>query len=253
MGRWNTVAAYLEGTRHRKTGTECQDYGEVLAVSEEMILGALADGAGRVKYSSHGAALAVKTTLQMLAQADWKPITSEEETRAVFLKVLDAVGRAFSSRAGRAGWLVNDMACTLLAFVATPDWLAAMQVGDGAMVVRTAGGEYELLFTPDKGEYVNTTTFVTSANAGREMQTRMIRRPPVFICAASDGLEHVSIRYRDWTPHQPFFAPLEKYIASQPNKNQANIDFLDFLDSDRLNAKTDDDKTMILGALTKSE
>ncbi|MBF0477696.1 MAG: protein phosphatase 2C domain-containing protein, partial [Deltaproteobacteria bacterium] len=178
MGRWNTVAAYLEGTRHRKTGTECQDYGEVLTVSDEMILGALADGAGSVKYSSHGAELAVKTTLKMLAQVDWNLITSEEETRAVFLKVLDAVGGAFGSRAGRAGWMIKDMACTLLAFVATPDWLAAMQVGDGAMVVRTAGGEYELLFTPDKGEYINTTTFVTSANAGQVLQTKMIRRPP---------------------------------------------------------------------------
>ena len=51
---------------------------------------------------------------------------------------------------------------------------------------------------------------------------------------------------KDWEPFAPFFNPLEEYLKETPNP-EADDDYLvSFLTSERLNQKTDDDKTLVL-------
>ena len=121
-----------------------------------------------------------------------------------------------------------------------------MQIGDGFIVARLREGEDQLLFTPDKGEFINETTFVTSANAINEMRVRVLPGQQKFICASTDGLERVAIRMSDWTPFPPFFQPLEEYMVETSHPEQEDEYIKNFLDSERLNAKTDDDKTLLL-------
>ncbi len=79
-----------------------------------------------------------------------------------------------------------------------------------------------------------------------EMQVEVISQKQEFICASTDGLEKVAIRLSDWKPFPPFFKPLKEYLqeTDNPEKDYQYVD--DFLNSERLNSRTDDDKTLLL-------
>lgn len=150
------------------------------------------------------------------------------------------------TKALRDSYSVNDLACTLLVFIATPNWISAMQIGDGFIVVHPEEEEYQLLFPPDKGEFINETTFVTSVNALNDMQVCVKPGKQRFICASTDGLERVAIQMNNWTPFPPFFKPLEEYLCETTNPEKEDEYIRNFLESDRLNAHTNDDKTLLL-------
>lgn len=251
---WKAVVCSSIGTRHQKQQLPCQDYGNY-CIFEDAIAGAVADGAGSAKHSDVGAKLAVETVMKIFAEIERSPQPAErlsspltrKEARGFFTKIVQEVVATLEQQAVNNNYSINDLACTLLVFVATPDWLAAMQIGDGFMVVRLQGEEYKLLFQPDKGEFVNQTTFVTSANALDEMQVKVLSGKQTFICASTDGLERVAIQIRDWTPFSPFFKPLEQYLGEFHHPESDHEYIQNFLDSERLNARTDDDKTLLLG------
>ena len=217
-----------------------------------MIVGAVADGAGSLKYSDIGSKLAVKTVLKCFSDINESPQKkvfsqplSKKEAQKVFAKIVNQVITELQKQADEGDHSVNDLACTLLIFVATPDWLAAMQIGDGFIVLRSKDSEYQLLFQPDKGEFANETTFITSTNALKEMQVEVISQKQEFICASTDGLEKVAIRLSDWKPFPPFFKPLEEYLHESVNPKEDKY-LTEFLNSERLNSRTDDDQTLLL-------
>ena len=254
---WRAIARCATGTSHLKQQMPCQDYGGC-KILNNVIVGAVADGAGSAKYADIGANLAVETVLQYLAGVEqWlqkhknvgelqpQPLP-EIEARRLFTQTVNKVVAAMEAQAQRGGYSIEDLACTLLVVIATPNWVAAMQIGDGFIVVRPEQEEPQLLFSPDKGEYINETTFVTSANALDRMRVCVHSGKQEFICASTDGLERLAIRMSDNTPFAPFFQPLEEYMQELGNPEQEDEYLMKFLDSDRLNARTDDDKTLLL-------
>ncbi|MBE9140590.1 protein phosphatase 2C domain-containing protein [Nodosilinea sp. LEGE 07088] len=271
---WRAIARSAIGTRHQEQQQPCQDYGAVVVAAPRaerdrhgVIVGAVADGAGSARHSDIGAKLAVATTLRYLAGSEawlqkrqrswqrWPQAPSAELMRRVFTKAVVRSQTQIAQRANAQGWEPDDLACTLLAFLATPDWLAAMQIGDGFMVMSygqpevsgvPANADYQLLFRPDRGEFANQTTFITAANALATMQVAVVGQPPRFIAAATDGLERVALRLKDWAPFAPFFSPLEEYLWETPHPEADDAYLISFLTSERLNQKTDDDKTLVL-------
>lgn len=255
---WRAVARSVIGTSHQKQQIPCQDYGSY-RILNNVIVGAVADGAGSAQHADIGAKLAVKTVLGYLAgieawlqkrkrfgQVTPEPL-SREQVQRLFTKTLKKVVVALQQHAKSSGYSATDLACTLLVFIATPHWIAAMQIGDGFIVVRKLHQKtYQLLFPPDKGEFINETTFVTSENALDNMQVDVLAGEQEFICAATDGLERVAVRMSDWLPFAPFFQPLEDYLWETSDRTQEDEYIKSFLESDRLNARTDDDKTLVL-------
>lgn len=285
---WKAIARSAIGTSHEKQEMPCQDYGSY-QILDDVIIGAVADGAGSAKYAEIGAELAVKTVLEAFTEEDiskitksvhsesseskhqsswnWKSLTSlgmkdrngassvaihqplsysEQEVRQILTETVQKVKVALEQQATNNNYSIDDLACTLLVFIATPDWIAAMQIGDGFIVLRCQEEDAQLLFPPDKGEYINETTFVTSANALEAMRVCVKTVKPEFICASTDGLERLAIRMSDWTPFTPFFQPLEQYLRVTNNPEEEDEYLKSFLNSDRLNARTDDDKTLLL-------
>ncbi|MEH2132929.1 MAG: PP2C family serine/threonine-protein phosphatase [Nostoc sp.] len=247
---WKAVARSAIGTSHQKQGIGCQDYGDY-RIFDDVIVGAVADGAGSAKHSDVGSRLAVETVLKCFSEInefpqkqDSQPL-SQEEAQKVFAEIVNKVITELQKQANEEDYSINDLACTLLVFLATPDWVAAMQIGDGFIVMRSQESEYQLLFQPDKGEFANETTFITSTNALIEMQVKVINEKQEFICASTDGLEKVAIRLSDWKPFSPFFKPLEEYLH-EPVEEEEDKYLREFLNSERLNSRTDDDKTLLL-------
>jgi serine/threonine protein phosphatase PrpC len=252
---WRAVVRSSVGTRHQKQQLPCQDYGSYCILdNNDVIVGAIADGAGSAQYSDVGAKLAVYKVIAIFREIALSPRKEQgishplnvKEARKLFSKIVEGVVATLKEQANNEGYAIADLACTLLVFVGTPDWLAAMQIGDGFIVVGLQGEEHKLLFHPDKGEFVNQTTFVTSANAVEEMQVTVISGKQRFICASTDGLERVAIQISNWTPFLPFFKPLEQYLWETSNPEQDDEYIRNFLDSERLNDRTDDDKTLLL-------
>ncbi|AFZ28070.1 hypothetical protein Cylst_6099 [Cylindrospermum stagnale PCC 7417] len=249
---WKAIARSATGTSHKIQKIPCQDFGHY-RIFNDVIVGAVADGAGSAKYSQIGSKLAVETVLKCFAEINQYPDRQgfsqplgKIEAEKLFAKIVNQVITDLNNQAAKEGYSVNDLACTLLVFVATPDWFVAMQIGDGFIVVRSQNSEYQLLFEPDKGEFFNETTFVTSANALDEMQVQVISAKQEFICASTDGLEKVAIRLSDWKAFPPFFKPFDEYLQEIANPDAEDQYIIDFLNSERLNSRTDDDKTLLL-------
>lgn len=171
---------------------------------------------------------------------------AEAKASQIFSKIVNQVIKALSEQATKDNYSIEDLACTLLIVIATPNSVAAMQIGDGFITVCCPEKKPQLLFPPDKGEYINETTFVTSTNALKDMRVVVQAGQPEFICASTDGLERLAIRMSDWTPFTPFFQPLEQYLRETENLEKSDEYLMSFLNSERLNARTDDDKTLFL-------
>ena len=246
---WQAVASRARGYKHIKGGKPCQDYGDYEILSGgRVIIGVVSDGMGSAKHSEIGSQLAVEVAISELKRESWLYSPKDEKhTQKIFKSILEVVRAKLKNWADINGYSVQDLACTLLAFIATPQWLAAMQIGDGFVVVRSKGGDYQLLFKPDKGEFANETTPLTSSDALREMQVCLRSIPYKFICAATDGIENISlIKTKDWKPFDNFFRPLENHMLSPYILEQKKKKLDDFLNSEKINQSTDDDKTLLL-------
>ncbi len=255
---WKALAHCAIGTSHQKLQLPCQDFGDYKIV-DRVIIGVVADGAGSAKFSDTGSQLAVRTVLDYFTKCDrlfdseqkfWidRPQASlEQEAREIFIEAIEQISNAFQAQASEKGCEVKDLACTLLVFIATPNGLLAMQIGDGFIVVRsTQEEELQKLFEPIRGEYVGQTTFVTSSDALKDMQVCVKFGKPDFICASTDGLEHLAFKPIVLTPSPGFFTPLEEYIKEIDRPEQEDKYLNEFLNSERLNKRTDDDKTLLL-------
>jgi hypothetical protein len=259
---WKAIACSATGTSHKKTGKPCQDYADFIRVNDfggtdkngDIVIGAVCDGAGSCKYSDQGSQLAVKTTLQFLQ--DWLVSLKQQGTDLslaisdyapkAFGENLAKVKEAFDAKAQEMSWPLRDLSCTLLAVVATPKWLAAMQIGDGFIVIRQPDSEYELLFQPSKGEYANQTTFVTARNALDTMQVKVVPGQQQFIFASTDGLERLALEIRQVSnPYPPFFDGFREAIETR-SEDEEKISTQEWLQWEKVNKRTDDDKTILL-------
>ncbi len=248
---WQAIGCSEIGSSHIKTGIPCQDFCDYKIISNNQVtIGAVSDGMGSAAHSDLGAKIAVQTTLNCLNQRDWlNNSINESQAQVFFEKLLKTVVTEIQTVAKKEGYSVRDMACTLLAFIATPNLLVAMQCGDGLIVIRPHSSQnYQLIFQPQKGEYANEYVPITSASAYQYMQVKVIAEPIDFICAATDGIERISlIKSKQWKAYDQFFEPVETQIMRSPKTELEKKKIVsDWLKSDDINQRTDDDKTVLL-------
>lgn len=253
--QWQAIGCSEKGTSHIRYNTPCQDSWEHKILSnDEVVIGAVSDGMGSAPRSDLGSRMAVNEAIKYLCQHNWLKGTflDENQARVHFDSLLKDVVTEINNLAQKNGYPIKHLACTLLVFVATPNWLAAMQVGDGFIVIRTKNTkentkDYQLVFPPQKGEYCNETVPITSSLARQTMQCQVIKEPVEFICAATDGIENISLIKREgWKPYQNFFEPLERKMRSEQTLQEKNKFISDFLNTAQVNQKTDDDKTVLI-------
>ena len=260
--QWKAIARCQVGTSHAATGLPCQDYASYERY-EKYCIGAVSDGAGSRSFSEYGSRLAVDESLNYLIEKlkcsrNKNPFSSQTNAEDIFHGLISTVREKINEKAIR---LTNelkqqvfpsDLACTLLVFVAFPEGVAAMQLGDGFIVVRDYGStEYKLLFPSNKDDDlpVNYTTFITSEKEEIEsgLQVGILSNRVSFICASTDGLEGVAINFATQNPYPRFFIPLEQYIQETKEEYLKEDSYItDFLKLEQLNLITSDDKTLLL-------
>ncbi len=125
----------------------------------------------------------------------------------------------------------------------------ALQIGDGVIVVSEGGGGWSWVFWPQRGEYANTTFFLTDDDALERVQIETFLGSVADAALMTDGLEPLALHYASKTVHDPFFSGMFRPLHH--SDGVAEIGHLSasleqFLSSERVGSRTGDDVSLIL-------
>ncbi|MFI6939584.1 PP2C family serine/threonine-protein phosphatase [Streptomyces sp. NPDC050418] len=256
-GAWRTHGVSVQGYRHRRNGTPCQDAWDsaVWSGGEQgpVLVLAVADGAGSRPRSQEGAQLAARLATEHFgrAAAAGRTVQGAPVHELLHTAYQDVCGD-FLLAVERTGDPPEDFATTLTVVVIAPDWLGHLSVGDGLVIVRAGADEegaglFHLLpQAAAASEYSNETVFLTSRDAGRWVRTDCVADPGIdAVVLSTDGLTQAALT-RSRTPNASFLSavlgPLESPTAD-PGADEK--DLTELLRSDRLSAVNADDKTLL--------
>jgi Protein phosphatase 2C len=241
---WRTIGASVIGTSHVATETRCQDHSAYALVERadgDALVVALADGAGSAAASYHGAKTAVESAIAHLTAALGKQEALSVED---IVRCFGAARERVLEVAAEYEHDAREYSSTLLVAVATPHATLVGQIGDGAIVVDD--GLMRAATWPQQGEYANVTSFLVQDDA-MELLVTAESGPAQRIALFSDGLQNLALDYETKTPYEPFFTPFFAYLATA-SKPDAEVEqeLRAYLDSPAVNARTDDDKSLVL-------
>lgn len=251
MCSWTWAGASCIGVSHSNTNTRLQDaHSTKLFRDGGRVFGSVvSDGAGSADYGGQGASIVCRTISSALR--DYLKSNSDIPPAGLILDWVDLVRDRINAIAERRDLLARDFAATMVFVVSDGSSSLFAHIGDGGTAIQEAATQKWITPTwPNQGEYASTTFFITDDAA-----------PPIRICQTefdisavaifSDGLERLALNFSEQEPHEPFFdamiRPLEKSDSIGRDRRLCD-DLLRFLDSDRVNKRTDDDKTLVLAA-----
>jgi hypothetical protein len=266
---WRFACASAVGAAHARLAVPCQDASLCDVVPHAgdgpVLIAVVADGAGSANRCELGARLASRVAWREIAAHLGSVAAVAGLDRAFADGVLATVRDELAAQAARDGCELRDYACTLLAAVAGGSGAAFLQVGDGAMVTRAAPGdrdgdgdgdgdetgeepEYRWVFWPTSFEYENVTVFVTDAHAPRHLCFATAAHPIAELAVFSDGLQRLALDYATRRAHAPFFRAMMAVVRATPAASLAGLRpaLEEFLSSERVNQRTDDDKSLVL-------
>jgi Protein phosphatase 2C len=251
MVHWRVVAASVCGTSHVKNEQLCQDAHHFAILPDNILVAAVADGAGSAKMGKVGAMVATETAIESISRQEInrRALASDDFVRSILTSAMVAAKKAVREEAEACSKPQEDLASTLIVTVATPEGVAVAQIGDGVAVAKDHQGNLLALTMPDSGEYINETTFLTSFDSIDTAQLRLWRQPIVNVGVLTDGLQMLAINMAVGAPHKPFFLPLFEFVANIDDKSVATEQLVKFLRSERITQRTDDDLTLVLAAL----
>lgn len=243
---WRFAAARTAGTSHLRANLPCQDRFACAALPGGSLVLAVADGAGSAAMAEQGAEIAVNTIINYLKRF-------LEDGRSDFVMMLREAAtmarEAIIAESDRTGLELRSYASTLLSLVLTPGGGGALQIGDGVIVVSDGCEEWSWVFWPQRGEYANTTYFLTDQDACERLEVEVFSGVITDVALMSDGLEPLALHYASKTVHNPFFEgmfqPLLR-VEGSAEINQISGALEQFLASERVGSRTDDDVTLLL-------
>jgi hypothetical protein len=107
---------------------------------------------------------------------------------------------------------------------------------------------------PDHGEFANTTNFLTQPDALDHLRLATFVAPVTRLAMFSDGLERLVLDFQQRAAHGPFFDSI--FARMRPPIGAGHLaeisdDLAILLASDKVNARTDDDKSLLCAALVE--
>ncbi|MDY7524632.1 PP2C family serine/threonine-protein phosphatase [Sphingomonas sp. 10B4] len=250
MTDWTWIAASRRGTAHAQAGERRQDACRVMTAEPGFLIAVACDGAGSAVFGGYGAAIAARVLTNRAA--DWLSSTGAIPAPAAIDLWVAEVRLMILFSADRIDCSAGDFAATLVMAISDGFNTITAHIGDGAIIARQPGSlDLVELSWPESGEHASTTYFITDLNLrlriGVLKDYRLDR-----IALLTDGIERLALDFVRRVAHRPFFDGLFKTVtsgcsagANRPLSRQLAA----FLDSDGVNTRTDDDKTLILAAL----
>ncbi len=251
---WRVIRASVQGTSHAKTGQPCQDSSSVgKNAPDGMLVAAVADGAGSAELSADGsriAACAATRSAAGLLRLHTHPVY-EGVLEEILQESIHSARKELEAEAQRRNRPLRDFATTLVVAICAPEITGAAQIGDGAMVTSGGSEGYTLFSAPQRGEYANTTNFITSDNWQDSLEIATRRGGVSRLAMFTDGIQSIALNAASGNaPHAPFFDPLFNWAEKQEDTDAAGNGLAAFLSSPRVTARADDDLTLLLAVLT---
>jgi hypothetical protein len=103
---------------------------------------------------------------------------------------------------------------------------------------------FECATWPSHGEYAGDANFLTAKDAPKHYQAAVVYEPDA-IAGLTDGLERLALNMATKQASPGFFAAMFKSLEIR-SPGDVEADLVKFLESDRVNERTDDDKTLVL-------
>ncbi|MEZ4730554.1 MAG: PP2C family serine/threonine-protein phosphatase [Caldilineaceae bacterium] len=248
---WCCIGASVTGVRHTRNGKPCQDhFGYTTLPTGEVVI-AVSDGAGSAPLAAEGSHALVESALAAVA-AIWEQYrpASRKAWRDVIRQAFGVAQQRLALRAAAAGHPPRAYAATLLVVIVSKEVVVCGLVGDCAAVAVTDDGVLHSLCAPQRGQYANTTYFATHHDLDERLDVQLLARPVQGVALFSDGLLALAMNIEKNQPYAPFFTPLFAFATEQSvddrDKAQAEQELAAFLDSERVNQRTHDDKTLVL-------
>ncbi|RVU38577.1 protein phosphatase 2C domain-containing protein [Hwanghaeella grinnelliae] len=236
---WLAAVDYRQGTRHKAHQMPCHDFGTVAKPTWDSVVGSIAEGTARGRLSHIGAQVAAKTAAESLDEIT-RTGTLPDETD--LRRILKRVRLVLTHEAAERNCDLSDLATTLIAFALTPDKIAALQLGEGFLIAASPARPYHSVGGNDTGA----PRFVTDEDAEDAVAIAVDEGPVSFIAAGTNGLQTLSISAEDGRPHSPFLRPLNRYLSTAESDDEIHMGIREFLRSDRLAERVDDDMTLML-------
>jgi hypothetical protein len=246
---WRYAAGSVIGSSHEQAGMPRQDRLSSLSMQDHRaFVAAVADGAGSAAHSDVGAELVVQGVTSHLARA---LDAGETDLESLLRESAGLARQTLADQAHLRSVPLRELASTLLAVVVCEFGAAAMQIGDGVIVVSTGGDDWSWVFWPQNGEYANTTHFLTQDDALSVLQVEKLQGYVTDVALMSDGLQPLVLHYATQSVHEPFFrpafAPLHR-AQEQGELRDISRALEQLLLSPRIRSRTDDDVSLVIGS-----
>ncbi len=247
---WKILGQSVKGVSHERLDIPCQDassWSHLHVGGDAYAVIAVSDGAGSAAHADVGAALVCESIIhEAVRSLEAQPSLQELAASGEPLLWIEHVRRVLFEAADERGVPPRELACTLLMSVLGEAASLFIQVGDGA-IVACQQGRCEPIIWPRSGEYANSTFFLTDDSYRQRVQVCLAGRIDE-VAMFTDGLQHLALRYSERAAHTPFFLPMFRALRAAAEPDELETDLRSFLDSDAVNARTDDDKTLILAS-----
>jgi Protein phosphatase 2C len=254
---WRAIGKSCTGIAHIRAEEPCGDsihfsnhFYENL--KQEVLICCIGDGAGS---SMHGDWASKHTTRSLIAAIELalgRDFISEQDIIAAVKKIYAEI----EGIAREARFELNDYSCTLLGCVAFESETVCFQIGDGAIVMGDGTGNYETVWWPDNGEYANSTSYLIDDPEFNNLRIKTIKEQAREIAIFTDGLQMLTLNYHSQRAHAPFFTAIFSSLhRAESDWDEALLSgkLEEYLNSDLINSKTSDDKTLFLAYRPQTE
>ena len=253
---WRIIGQCTQGTSHLVSQKECEDamkFGTVFTDSEfETLICCISDGAGSATYAKDASEFVTTEGYSFIENLILK---NKDIKEPEIFEMAEYLIEKIKEKAVEKNVSTNEFSCTFLGAVILSNKAIFFQIGDGAIVCLDECNNYYTIWFPQNGEYQNTTHFLIDDTNLRNFQINVINQNINEVAIFTDGLQQLTLNFENLSVHQPFFNDMFKWLRLADNHEKVkvlNSKLKDYLNSEIINERTDDDKSLFLASRFKN-
>ncbi|MGC2236546.1 MAG: PP2C family serine/threonine-protein phosphatase [Pyrinomonadaceae bacterium] len=251
---WEYANVSVKGTSHEATGIPCQDSNDCLNIENDIcqtFIAVVSDGAGSATKAEFGSKFICEKFITDIKKGLENKLSVKDFTHDFFRNWIANFRQELQIQAETEGLQLRNFACTFLGAIIGETSACFVQIGDGAIVMKGEEGGYNFIFLPQQGQFVNQTFFVTHEKAIDHLEFDYLDKTVNEIALFSDGIQNLVLDFQTLAVNEDFFSDWFQWLREIQDRDKANQLLNAYLNSSKINERTDDDKTLIL-AVRKS-